>query len=239
MIRLKLQTKAYYSRPSIGLAYRTDTDRPGSHTFEVKIVNSINSFEEIKNHYIRWKDRFRTCARRTRAHKHRKGLNRQNKEVILTMTDEDSKLREFSLGGVNGMLGFAFTFLSMLAFGLKDNITSFLTTLTQTTYTIGPFDLSYALIASFGIVAISGGLNMARHGANSDANQWGATMLLGILGLMALPGFNSWASQQGVNVIFLFLTVSAYYIIGGVGGSSTDSDSMLPSITDKIRGGSK
>lgn len=149
----------------------------------------------------------------------------------------ESYLEEFGIGATNGLMGGAFFLMSALSFGLQDNITSFLTTLTQTTFSIGPFQLSYALIASLAIVIASAGINSFGRGANSDANQWASSVLVLILGLMALPSFDAWASSGTAGILFFLVTVAGYSVIGGIGGDSTDSDSLISKPTDIIKGG--
>lgn len=153
------------------------------------------------------------------------------------MTDSDSYLKEFGYGGVNGVLAGAFFLMSALSFGLQANIVSFLTTLTQSTFSIGPFQFSYALAASIGIVLVSGGINAFGPGANSDSNQWAGSVLLLILALMALPSFDAWASTGTVGTLFFLVTVAGYSVLGGVGGDSRDSDSWISKPTDIIKGG--
>lgn len=155
------------------------------------------------------------------------------------MTDSDSYLKEFGIGGLNGLMGGSFFLLSALAFGLEENITSFLTTLTETSTSVGPFELSYALMASIGIVLVSGGVNSLRSGANSDANQWAGMIMLGLLGLMALPSFDAWASDGSVGTIMFLVTVAGYSVLGGVGSGSRDSDSFISKPTEIITGGLK
>lgn len=146
-------------------------------------------------------------------------------------------MKEFGIGGVNGLFAGAFFLMSALSFGLQDNITSLLTTLTTDTFLFGPFQVSYALLVSAGIVVVSGGVNAFGAGANSDANQWATSALLVILGLMALPSFNAWASSGTAGMALFLVTVAAYSVLGGVGGDSEQSDSIVPSMTDVVKGG--
>lgn len=172
---------------------------------------------------------------RTDAHAHHKALKRYNKDCILNMTD--SYFEEFGIGGLNGLAGGAFFLMSALSFGLQENITSFLTTLSTTTYSIGPFTLSYALILSGFIVIASAGINSFGRGANSDANQWAGSALLVLLGLMAFPSFNTWASSGTAGTVLFLVTVAAYGVLGGIGGDSKESDSIISKPTDIIKGG--
>jgi len=146
-------------------------------------------------------------------------------------------MKEFGWGGVNGLAGGAFFLMSALSFGLQENITAFLSTLATTSYSVGPFNLSIALILSVITVVTSAGVNSFGKGANSDANQWASSALIILFGLMALPSFDAWASSGNAGAGLFLFTVAAYSVLGGVGGDSDSSDSSVPSITDTIKGG--
>jgi len=157
--------------------------------------------------------------------------------ILIIINMVDSNLQEFGFGGLNGLMGGVFFLMSALMFGLQNQITNFLTTLSTSTFNIGPFSASYALMASIAIVLVSGGVNTFISGANSDANSWAGTLVLVIIGLMAFPSFNQWASSGTAGTILFFVSVAGYSVIGGVGAESDDRDSILPGIRETIGGG--
>ncbi|MFB6144320.1 MAG: hypothetical protein ABEJ98_03340 [Candidatus Nanohaloarchaea archaeon] len=150
----------------------------------------------------------------------------------------DSKIKEWGAGGVTGLIGFAFILTSALAFGHLDTITSILTDLTQTSFALGPFDLSPALIGSVILVGISGGVNAFGFGANSQENTYATLGLASLFLLMGLPSFASWVlSNSAIGMILFFLSIAAYSVIGGVGINDDKNESIVGNATSKITGG--
>ncbi|WP_414836645.1 hypothetical protein [Candidatus Nanohalococcus occultus] len=128
------------------------------------------------------------------------------------ITQIRSDTAEYMENSANSLFVLAFSLLTAITYGLQDELESFLTSLTQTAFTLGPFEITSAMIGSTLIVIGAGGLKTLN--PDNDRSDESVLGIIVLLALMGLPQFRNWATQGAASVALFLITLGLYASIG-------------------------